>query len=96
MLLINNCTKLKMDGWDRCPRICVECERVVLVGYAPHWRYTHSGGLAASGQWECWHALCWRMALLTQSSEDPPRPVFGVPRRDQIFAWDFGPSLGGS
>jgi len=83
-----------MDGWDRCPRICVECERVVLVGYAPHWRYTHSGGLAASGQWECWHALCWRKAHFWDR-DGPPHPVFGVPRRDQIFAWDFGPSLGG-
>ena len=85
---------LKMDGWVSCPRICADCGRVVLLGYAPQWRYVHSGGLAVAGWWECWHELCWRKAFMGPV-DNPPHPVLGVPRRDQIFAWDFGPSLGG-
>ena len=92
-VLINNCTKLKMDGWDRFPRICAECGRVVLLGYAPHWRYVDSAEhVWPAGQWECWHQLCWRKAWQGEGSA----PVIGVPRQWQRFCWDFGPGLGGS
>jgi len=97
ILLLNNdtvlITKLKMDSWDRFPRICAECGRVVLLGYAPQWRFV---ACRPVGQWECWHQLCWRNAWLGPSPNNIGAPIIGVPRQWQRFCWDFGPSLGGS
>jgi hypothetical protein len=87
-----------IHGWA-CPRICVECGRLVLRDYYPWHRYipprrADSGwGPHWDGHHECWHWLCMLLAHSPDAPEPAPDPM--LPRQWQVFVWHFGQSAGG-